>query len=127
MLTDMTRCHRVETIDYELGFFPETWDCGFAFPCDKNGIVNVKSLEPEARANYEYCVSNPQDFKYFAKVQTIHRHYIENATGVCSCGNRIELWDEYMRACECPHCGKWYNLFGQELNHPDTWKDGDDW
>ena len=51
----------------------------------------------------------------------------EPATGVCECGHRIALWDEYMGACECPHCGRWYNLFGQELNHPDTWRNGDDW
>lgn len=49
------------------------------------------------------------------------------ATGVCKCGNRITLQNEYMGACECPYCGRWYNLFGQELNHPDTWRYGDDW
>lgn len=39
----------------------------------------------------------------------------------------IDLWDEYLGACECPNCGRWYNIMGQELNPPSTWRDGDDW
>lgn len=44
-----------------------------------------------------------------------------NAQGICECGQTIELWDQYLGTCECPHCHRWYNLFGQELNPPETW------
>lgn len=127
MIKDFVRRRTIETTDYILCFYYKDWGCGFGFPCNKNGIVDVDKLEPAGRKNYEWCISNPQEFEYFAVVDKNIRRYHENASGVCSCGNRIELWDQYMGACECPHCGKWYNLFGQELNHPDTWKDGDDW
>jgi hypothetical protein len=28
-----------------------------------------------------------------------------------------------MGANECPHCGQWYNVFGQELLPPDQWEE----
>lgn len=126
MLKDFERRHRVEVECHERRFFYDD-DGGYAFPCDKEGMVDVDSLNPTARKNYEWCLHNPQEFKYYNEHNVYYTHYTENASGVCSCGNRIELWDEYLGACHCPHCGKWYNLFGQELNPPHTWKDGDDW
>ena len=35
----------------------------------------------------------------------------------------VELWDQYYGACQCPECGKWYNLFGQSLLPPDCWEE----
>lgn len=28
-----------------------------------------------------------------------------------------------MGACQCPKCGKWYNIFGQALLDPEFWED----
>lgn len=53
--------------------------------------------------------------------------YREPNSGVCHCGHRIELYNEYLGACECPYCGQWWNIFGQELKPVEQWKDGDDW
>lgn len=49
--------------------------------------------------------------------------YKPPAYGTCHCGGTVELTDEYMGACECPNCGQWYNLFGQELLPPDMWEE----
>ena len=38
-----------------------------------------------------------------------------------------KLFNQYLGACECPKCGQWYNLSGQELNPVNTWSQGDDW
>lgn len=48
-------------------------------------------------------------------------------TGECECGETVTLYNQYLGACECPKCGRWYNIWGQELNPPHTWSSGDDW
>lgn len=104
---------------YELVF--DDGKCnGFAFSCDENGNFE---LTDEQRENYEFAMSHPEKFKRFNQVVKFTNRYKENASGICGCGKRIELYDEYLGACECPHCGQWYNLFGQRLRHPDEWED----
>ena len=43
------------------------------------------------------------------------------------CGAEFYLQDEYLGACECPRCGQWFNLFGQEVTNPSSWSSGSDW
>ena len=43
------------------------------------------------------------------------------------CGEEFYLQDEYLGACECPRCGQWFNLFGQEVTDPSSWPSGSDW
>ena len=43
------------------------------------------------------------------------------------CGEEFYLQDEYLGACECPRCGQWFNLFGQEVTDPSSWSSGSDW
>ena len=43
------------------------------------------------------------------------------------CGEEFYLQDEYLGACECPRCGQWFNLFGQEVTNPSSWSSGSDW
>lgn len=59
--------------------------------------------------------------------ELLHRSWRAHdpAHGTCSCGREVFLWDQYQGACEC-ECGKWYNLFGQELVPPEYWHDDDD-
>ena len=35
----------------------------------------------------------------------------------------VYLYDRYRAACQCPKCGRWYNLFGQELLPPEMWEE----
>ena len=126
MLEQMTERKWHYWTEYKITFdYDETG--GYWFPCDENGNLLKDDMTPTAIENYEWCMAHPEKFQTYNRMVSFERKSVEPATGVCKCGHRISLWDEYMGACHCPHCGTWYNLFGQELNHPDTWKDGDDW
>ena len=93
---------------------------GYSFPCDQAG--NVFPLEYQcARDNLQYCLDHPEEFVDWKRVEREVRKYTEPAHGTCSCGREVYLWDQYYGACEC-ECGKWYNLFGQELLPPDQWE-----
>ena len=116
----------VEKVDYELCFYRD-YTGGFAFPCDENGNVD-ENMNPATIENYHWCMENKDKFPYYFNevVKSCHS-WREPNTGTCHCGQEMELVDQYMGACECPKCGQWYNILGQELNNPSTWSDGDDW
>lgn len=120
MLKNMTPRERKTDIYYELMF--DDGHCnGFGFPCDADG--NVLPFEnPAAAENLKWCFENPSQFSRYAEVVPFRQTYTEPASGDCSCGERVFLTDEYYGACECPKCGKWYNLFGQEILPPDKWE-----
>lgn len=98
---------------------------GFSFPCDENGKLpeNMKYEKPAAFDNYIDCLKHPERFLRFNKVVKEERSVRNCASGVCSCGERVYLYDQHCGACQCPNCGKWYNLFGQELISPEEWND----
>ena len=126
MLTNYVPRQHSTITEYFIAFYREN-NCGCAFPCDENG--NLFPFNNEyAKANYESCMANPQDYPYcWNKLTKETRRVTDNAHGTCVCGEEVYLYDQYYGACECPSCGRWYNLFGQELNPPSTWADGDDW
>ena len=96
---------------------------GLSFPCDENGKI-LDSLNPYAKKNYEDAMQHPEKYPYcFNAVTKYEQDYKEPAHGTCSCGEEIELVNEYMGACQCPKCGQWYNLFGQELLPPAKWEE----
>ena len=67
-----------------------------------------------------------KDDGYVGPFRRVEKHtYTEYARAICECGKEIELYAQYMGACECPHCGRWHNLFGQELLPPEQWGDTD--
>lgn len=116
-----------EEVWFEL-VFDDGHGNGYGFPCDEDG--NVGELNEAAYENYMWClIKAREDAEYFARsgevIRRRHR-WREPNSGECECGNRIELFNQYLGACECPYCGRWWNLFGQELNPPTTWSDGDD-
>ena len=113
----------VEEVSYELAF-DDGCNNGYGFACDKEG--NVKLTHLAAEENYRWCMEHPEKFVRWNKVIERKHYYRENNSGVCNCGNRIDLFDGYMGACECPHCGQWWSLSGQALNPVETWFDEDD-
>lgn len=123
MIKNYKPSHWVTEKYYKLNFYVDSCG-GCAFDCDENGNL-TNELQ---RKNYEYCMAHPEKYPYaFNEIEEIEREYKEPATGTCNCGEEIELYNEYMGACECPNCGQWWNLFGQELNTVETWASGEDW
>lgn len=126
MLKEFFPSSYYEITDYNIVFYRDSGS-GFSFPCDENKKL-LPDLTDAAKKNYEWCMAHPEEFPFwFNGLEKFTRHIRECPQGVCECGERLVLWDEYLGACECPRCKRWYNLFGQELNHPSTWRDGDDW
>lgn len=122
MLKNYTNAEQKTDVSYWLEFMYDR-NSGLAFPCDEQGNL-LDGLSKEALANYKEALATPERFKTYNKVKRREVRYTEPAHGTCECGREIELVDQYLGACEC-ECGRWYNLFGQELNDPSTW--GVDW
>ena len=120
MLRNYKPSHIETVVEYGLRFFQHE-DGGFEFPCDAQG--NLLPMTGEAKANYTWAMQHPEHFPWgYNEVHRYDRQYREPASGDCDCGEHVDLYDEYYGACQCPKCGKWYNLFGQELLPPDEWE-----
>lgn len=120
MLKNYVRAEYRTVFERELVFLHEGGQSGSAFPCDEKGNVLPLKYE-EAKQNLAWCMAHPEKFETYAKVVTNRRSVREPAHGTCSCGREVELYDQYYGACSC-ECGRWYNLFGQELVAPQYWE-----
>ena len=121
MLTSVVRGDYVTEISYELAF-DDGHGNGFGFPCNASGSVGT-CLNPAAAANLAYCRQHPEKFKRAGEVVEHRRRYKEEDYGTCECGETVYLVNQYMGACQCPNCGRWYNLFGQSLLPPEAWEE----
>lgn len=120
MLKNLKPRERKTEVYYTVDFDIDR-NSGFTFPCDVDG--NVLLWNDGLRQNYEHCLAHPEKFVSYNKVIRHVRHFTENARGTCICGAEVELYDQYYGACECEKCGRWYNLFGQELVAPKYWEE----
>lgn len=109
-------------VEHSLVFFYDD-NHGFAFPCDANGNVTISEMTDCAVNNLTDCMAHPERFQRFGEIRTERRHITDPAHGTCECGEEVYLYDQYMGACECENCGRWYNLFGQEIMPPEMWRD----
>ena len=118
MSLKMLSARNVKTISRRVLEFDskETPGWGYRFDLDDNDNPIFNS--DAARKNYEFAHNNPDFAEYKATYDTKH---VEPAKGQCSCGEVVALVDQYYGAFSCPKCGKWYNMFGQELLHPKYW------
>ena len=122
MLNNIVYPDRVKEENYSLLFYVDK-SGGFSFPCDSNGNVFIDKMTDCAIENYNYCLKHPEKFPYaYKEIEYTWRWIKEPDYGICDCGERIELINQYMGACQCPKCGQWYNLFGQELLPPEKWE-----
>lgn len=123
MIKDFKPSERVTKTDYELLFYVDRTG-GYAFPCDENGNITPDKNYGCWGPNYEWCLQHPEKFPYwFNHVHKRSWTYREPASGICNCGERIPLVNEYCGACECPNCGQWWSMSGDELNSPEHWED----
>ena len=114
--------NEVEEIrEYSIEFTYTDDNGGFSFPCNRLGEV-LPNIPQAARDNYIWCLDHPEKFSDFKRFTESVRRF-RRRHGTCSCGNEVELWDQYYGACECDKCGRWYNLFGQELLAPEYWEE----
>ena len=95
-------------------------EAGFCFPAVAPGVPNFFSMTPEAKANYQACLTDERltEAEFTARKWT----YINPAIGLCTCGKEVVLDSDYAGAVRC-ECGRWYNLFGQELRDPKYWEE----
>lgn len=119
MLENIVPAERRVEVERELCFYYNS-EGGYAFPCDENGNV-LPTINRQARKNYEWCKAHEELFSRIF-VDTRSRVVTDPAHGKCKCGRDVYLVNEYMGACRCD-CGKWYNLFGQELLPPEQWEE----
>lgn len=125
MIKDFVRGGMETEVRFSLCFFFEK-NCGFAFPCDKDGNLFWDQMQEPAKKNYADCMAHPEDYPCaFNEVMRESWSYRVPNSGTCHCGEKVNLTDDYMGACQCPNCGQWYNLFGDELLPPDAWEE--DW
>lgn len=94
---------------------------GLSFDYDEKNKSVILANDAQ-KENYDYAVSHPDVYSQ-GTIRKFKHSYTVPAKAKCHCGSIIELTDEYMGACECPNCGQWYNLFGQELKSPSEWND----
>ncbi len=111
----------INAVDYNREFsLIKDPEAGFSFPCDQQG--NIKFASDAAKENYEYAIAHPDIYEDMGITQRKYT-YTEDAIGRCSCKAEFPIYDQYLGACQCPKCGRWYNLFGQELLDPQYWEE----
>ena len=116
-----------ETIkEYYIEFrYKDDPEAGFCFPALPNGEPDFSSMPPEAKANYEACLTDERLVQ--EEFEPREYTYMNPAVGQCSCGNVVVLECDHSGAVQC-ECGRWYNLFGQSLIDPKYWyRDEDDY
>jgi hypothetical protein len=95
-------------------------NAGFVFPANPDGTPAFEKMPPEAKANYEKCLTDDRLTEAEFKVEKWT--YMNPAVGECSSGREVILDAGYLGAVMC-ECGRWYNLFGQELKDPKYWEE----
>ena len=121
MIKNYTHKKYYTVMQYEI-VFDDGGNNGYGFPCDENGNL-LDNLTDAAINNYKLCLEHPEKFARFNEIIKHECRTCDNAYGTCDCGNKVELFNEYMGACQCDQCGQWYNLFGQKLLPPTAWEE----
>lgn len=112
---------------YRLRFLDSSKE-GYDFPCDKNGNVLLNEMNKDSLLSYQYALSHPEFFKIYNEVEELSYRYRDDKYLICpNCGEKVILFGEgYYGAYQCSNCGRYYNIFGQELNDPQYWEENFD-
>ena len=99
---------------------------GYAFPCNEEGHILWDDVySPETtRMSLAYCKAH-QD-RWTGRCGEVVTVVYRIRYGICpACGRRVYFggsgWASSSRV-ECD-CGKWYNLFGEEIIPPKYWEE----
>lgn len=115
--------HRT-TVEIKARLFKLREDGNYGFQFDVADGLPVFVVEA-AKRNFEYCLNHPEEYEDKGIV-TLKISGWQDARAICECGKEIFLHNAYHGACQCEHCGRWHNLFGQELLPPELWDMSDD-
>ena len=112
-------------VENEVNFYTkDTHEIVSVYPSNEYGVVLIGKMTQQAVTNWFKDLNNNSLYHIKEK----REYYITHpAIYKCDCGEEFELYNEYMGACSCPKCEKYFNLFGQELTHPNTWSKNEDW
>lgn len=103
-----------QSLEYRYRDNPEA---GYTFEWDGEKVVFAI---PEAEKNYIWCKEHPEEVECLGVVTNTWSCRVPTLAR-CECGEEIYLKDEYYGSCQCPNCGRWYSMFGDELNSPENW------
>jgi hypothetical protein len=110
--------------EYRIEFmYKDDPEAGFSFPATQYGDPDWSKMGSEMLANYEACLSDKRLTE--GEFKTLEWTYMNPALGQCSRGRAVTLECDHAGAVMC-ECGKWYNLFGQELRDPQYWEEDDE-
>lgn len=110
---------KIETIEYRREFsLKSASGAGCSFECDERGVL--KEMSTEALENYKYCLEHPREY-LDEGVKKRYVCYEEPTHAICECGKEILLEDHLYGASKCIYCGRWHNMFGQEIKYPSMW------
>ena len=110
---------------------------GYSFPLLSKDASIIPLKESETETNkYEPCseeeciwwknyLSVKDDREHFKEPYVDKKtwYWTEPAHAICNCSTEIILEDEFLGTCQCPVCGQWYNMFGQEVLDPEEYKE----
>lgn len=109
----------------------------YSFPLLSKNAVIIPIKETEFGSN-QYIPCTEEEctwWKDYLLVKDDREHYeepcvveetwywTEPAHAICECGTEIILEDEFLGTCQCPVCGRWYNMFGQEVLDPEEYEE----
>ena len=109
--------------EYYINFdYKDDHSCGFIFPANSDGTPALDKMTEEAKINYYACLADKDTYDRWFEEREVR--VVDYAVGKCKCGHEVELADEaWMGAVQCEKCGKWYNIYGQELVDPKYWEE----
>jgi|AACY02.17.fsa_nt_gi hypothetical protein len=99
--------------------------CGFAFPCDEDGNVDVAEMAEAAQKNFHKCITGQIDV-IDRGIERREYSYTEPRVGRCDCGCEVTL-DRFTNTCW--ECGADYNMSGSRLADRSQWgqETGEHW
>lgn len=118
------RTRETVTVYYVEFNYKDDPNSGFRFPADSDGTIAFDKMTELAKANYRKCLTDNRLTK--AKLKANVYNYTDPAVGKCTCGSEVVLTGGYLGANQC-ECGRWYNVFGQELLDPKFWEEDYDY
>jgi hypothetical protein len=114
---------RIEVTHYEL--FWERVDlpgAGYGPPCKANGDLDVSTIANAALNTLKAIQMGQHPELVYRGIREYRHRYTQPAVGLCQCGWKVILDYDNGDGIDC-HCGRIYDLSGQELAPRSQWSE----